>query len=197
MMYARAFSSATGALAVTASLLLVMQLLITTGEAIMSEPRVRHDLNLVKVREEQEVDTVQDPPPRLAKPLVPPPTVINRPPSEHSPGVSLPAPLPPEQGTTLPGINFSDGPLVNIFKVSPTYPSSAAARGLEGTVLVQFDVTAEGRVTNVIVLESSHSVFNKNAIAATYRFKYKPRVVDGVSFGATGLKNLFRFEMEE
>ncbi|MGI9238023.1 MAG: energy transducer TonB, partial [Woeseiaceae bacterium] len=82
-------------------------------------------------------------------------------------------------------------------KVSPTYPSIAIARGLEGSVLVQYDVTTEGQVANVVVLESTHSLFNKAAIAAAYRFKYKPRTVDGVPYETEGLKNLFRFEMED
>ncbi|MGB5257904.1 MAG: TonB family protein [Woeseiaceae bacterium] len=196
-MYARVFSSATGALAVTAALLLVMQLLITAGKEIIVEPRVRHDLKLVKVRDERQIITTDDRPARPNKPTVPPPTVLNAPTPEPGTGVRVPAPLPPEGGTTIPGISYGDGPLVNIFKVSPTYPSSAIARGLEGTVLVQYDVSAEGQVINVVVLESSHSVFEKPAVTAAYRFKYKPRVIDGVPYGANGLKNLFRFEMEE
>jgi len=196
-MIARAFSSAMGATAITAGLLLVMQVLIATGQEIIGEPRVRHDLTLTKVRDDNDIVKREIPPVRPVKPLVPPRTIAERTPPEAGPGVHIPAPKPPGSGTTITGINYGDGPLFNIFKVSPTYPSAAIARGLEGAVLVQYDVTTEGQVTNVTVLESTHSVFNRAAIAAAYRFKYKPRTVDGVPYSTRGLKNLFRFEMEE
>lgn len=196
-MIARAFSSATGAMVVTAGLLLIMQILIATGQHVIGEPRIRHDLRLIKVRDEEDLVTRELPPARPTKPAQPPLTVIDGPEPESGAGVPVPAPLPPANPTTTVGINSGDGPLFNIFKVSPTYPASAIARGLEGSVLVQYDITAEGQVTNVVVLESTHSIFNKAAITAAYRFKYKPRTVDGIAYETKGLRNLFRFEMED
>jgi len=196
-MIARAFTSATGALAITAGLLLIMQLLIATGEDIITEQRIRHFVGLAKVRNDREVVTRETLPPRPVKPLVPPVTVFHGEALESGSGVHLPAPPPPDSATSVQVSNYGDGPLFNIFKVSPTYPSVAIARGLEGTVLVQYDVTAQGQVVNVVILESSHTVFNKAAVAAAYRFKYKPKTVDGVPYGANGLRNLFRFEMED
>ena len=196
-MTARVLSSATGALFITAALLLVMQLLIAAGKEIIGEPRIRHDLRLVKVRDESELVRKDIPPARPIKPLLPPRTIVSDAAPESASGVHLPAPTPPDSGSTITGIHYGDGPLFNIFKVSPNYPSAALARGLEGTVLVQYDVTTEGQVVNVTVLESSHTVFNKSAIAAALRFKYKPRTVDGMAYASQGLKNLFRFELED
>ncbi|MGI9236357.1 MAG: energy transducer TonB [Woeseiaceae bacterium] len=196
-MIARAFSSATGAMVVTAGLLLVMQILIATGQHVIGEPRVRHDLRPTKVRNDEEIVTRELPPARPTKPVVPPRTVIDGPEPQSGHGVRVPAPPPPGNPTTTLGINYGDGPLFNIFMVSPTYPTAALSRGLEGSVLVQYDVTTEGQVANVVVLESTHSIFEKVAIAAAYRFKYKPRTVDGVAYESHGLKNLFRFELED
>jgi protein TonB len=81
--------------------------------------------------------------------------------------------------------------------VTPQYPVRAAANGLEGTVLVQYDVTTMGTVENVVVIESSNRIFDQAAIDAVYRFRYKPGIVDGVPYGSKGLRDLFRFEMEE
>ena len=64
-------------------------------------------------------------------------------------------------------------------------------------MLVQYDVTTEGQVVNVVVLESSDRIFEKAAITAAYRFKYKPKTVDGIPYESKGLRNLFRFLMEE
>ena len=96
-----------------------------------------------------------------------------------------------------PGIaTHPDGPLVAMVRIQPVYPPRAITMNLDGWVLVQFDVNPDGTVANPTVVESSHSVFDKAAIDAVLKFRYKARVVDGVPRGVTGLRNLFRFEME-
>jgi protein TonB len=80
--------------------------------------------------------------------------------------------------------------------VKPTYPPVAAARGLEGHVLVQFDVLSNGTVSNISVVESSHALFERAAIAAARSFRFKARVVDGVPLLSTGVQYQFRFELE-
>lgn len=198
-MIARVFSSATVGIAVTTVLLFVMQLLIATGEEIIVEHRLRHNLGLGKVRSDEEVVKEPGLPKRPDKPKLPPITTLIESTGNSGSGIHVPSPppTPPGGGTKITGINYGDGPVFSIIKVSPTYPTRAVTRGLEGTVLVQYDVTTEGQVVNVVVLESSDRIFEKAAIAAAYRFKYKPKTVDGIPYETKGLRNLFRFEMEE
>lgn len=59
-----------------------------------------------------------------------------------------------------------------LVKVLPEYPRSALARGIEGRVTVEFDVTQEGIVQNIRVLESSNIVFVDASIDAVSRFRY-------------------------
>jgi hypothetical protein len=40
-------------------------------------------------------------------------------------------------------------------------------------------------------------LFEKAALNAVYRFRFKPRVVDGVPQLSAGLQNLFRFEFSD
>lgn len=89
-----------------------------------------------------------------------------------------------------------DGPLVAMVRVQPAYPPRAIAMNLDGWVIVRFDVTADGLVTNATAVESSHRVFEKAAIDTVRKFRYKPRVVDGQPQPTTGLQNLFRFEID-
>ena len=89
----------------------------------------------------------------------------------------------------------ADGPLVSLIRVTPNYPGRAELDGLEGYAIVQFDVLADGSVANVSVVESSDRVFERPAIEAAKRFRFKPRVAEGVPQMTTGLRNLFRFEM--
>lgn len=198
-MTTRLFSSAAIGVAVTTGLLFLMQFLIASGEEIIVEPRTGHVLEFVRLKEIEEVRVTQTLPDRIDPPKAPPRPEFDDPRGDGEIRLRFPDPrIPtPRGGTSLVRVNFGDGPLINIFKVYPQYPVTAATRGLEGSVLVQYDVTAMGTVENVVVVETSNRIFNKAAIAAAYRFKYKPKIIDGVPYGTQGLQNLFRFEMEE
>ena len=67
---------------------------------------------------------------------------------------------------------------------------------MEGYVDVVFDVTPSGSVTNIRIIDSSHAGFEKSAIEAAQRFRYKPRMLDGMPVGDTGIRYRFRFRME-
>lgn len=197
-MITRILSSAAIGTAVTTGLLFLMQFLIATGEEIIIEPREGSTLEWIALETDEQL--IVDPPVWERPPPAPVPPVDkpHGPIGEIGIGFVPPGPPPPTPASDqrLNSLNFGDGPLISIIRVKPQYPTIAAARGLEGTVLVQYDVTTIGTVANVVVIESSNSIFNRAAIAATYRFRYKPRIVDGVPYGAKDLRNLFRFEME-
>jgi protein TonB len=91
----------------------------------------------------------------------------------------------------------NDGPLIALVRVQPNYPAIAATRALEGIVVVQFDVLADGTVTNVSVLSSSNSIFERSAVQAASRFRFKARVADGIPQTSTGVQYQFRFEMDK
>ena len=198
-MITRALTSASTSMVVTLALLFGMHLLIATGQTIITEPRDRHMLDWVRVVREEDLQVEETILPPIDKPPIPPPATIpeTAPSGVTGVGFTVAPPAPPTERTTIGGFGLSDGPLVNIIKVQPRYPVAAQTRGLEGTVIVQFDVTPQGVVENVVVVESSNSIFNKAAIEAAYRFKYRPKVVDGTSYGERGLRQLFRFDMED
>ncbi len=98
----------------------------------------------------------------------------------------------------VPGLTglISDGPLVAMVRVEPMYPARAAEKGLEGHVTVSFDVNPDGTVSNISVVNSSHSIFEDAAIRATRKFRFKARVVDGIALATRGVQNRFVFRME-
>ncbi len=61
-------------------------------------------------------------------------------------------------------------------QVAPTYPRTAAARGLEGWVEVEFTVDERGDVRDAIVRDSSESAFESAAIAAVKRWRFEPTI---------------------
>ena len=91
----------------------------------------------------------------------------------------------------------TDGEYLPIVKVAPVYPRRAAARGIEGYVLVEFTVTATGSVRDPLVVEAKPpGVFDRAATDAALKFKYKPKVLNGEGMDVQGVRNLIRFELE-
>ena len=82
--------------------------------------------------------------------------------------------------------------------VAPYYPQSALLRNTEGWVLLEFDISEQGEVENISVIDSSpNSIFNKVAKEAMAQFKYKPRTVKGQAVRTEGRQHRISFELED
>jgi len=76
----------------------------------------------------------------------------------------------------------AEGDIIPIVKIAPIYPRDAALKGLEGWVKVQFIITETGTVKSPQVIAAEpRRVFNREAIRAILKWKFKPRVIDGVA----------------
>ena len=96
------------------------------------------------------------------------------------------------------GLSASDGEYLPIVKVAPVYPRRAQTRGIEGWVLLSFTVTESGSVINPLVIDAEpQGVFDRAAMKAVERFKYKPRVVDGKPQIVTGVEHLITFQLDD
>ena len=85
-----------------------------------------------------------------------------------------------------------------IIKVAPLYPREAIAEGIEGHVLLEFAVTEKGDVRDPVVVEAKPpGTFDKAALAAVEKFKYKPKVVDGKAVEVEGVRNRIVFEITD
>ena len=75
-----------------------------------------------------------------------------------------------------------EGDIIPIVVIRPMYPRDAAMKGQEGWVKVEFTITSIGTVKNTRVIDSKPPrVFNREAIRAILKWKFKQRVVDGVA----------------
>ena len=185
--------------AVTFGLFFVMQSLIATGERANTELQSFQLDDFVRVEREELVETRKDkpekPPEPEARPDIPRPDSLED--SFDSIKVSLSRPrIDVRSNIGAVGFGVSDGELLPIIVVAPVYPIRAARRNLEGYVLVEFTVTRTGNVKDVVVLESSNPLFERPAIVAVSKFKYKPRVVDGEPVEVTGVTNKINFAVE-
>jgi TonB family protein len=80
-----------------------------------------------------------------------------------------------------------------IVKMAPVYPPRAAGQGLNGYVVVQYTVTANGTVTDVEVLESSSPLFDRAAADSARQYRYVPRVINGELVEVPGVKTRIEF----
>lgn len=191
------YAIASGAL-VTLSLLFFMDRLIAMQPGAGSDPSRTGTLTFIRIDAETDLQTTVDRP--LSRDAFDPPPTPPRPDRDNGDkiviSVGTGSPVPPSHVDETMDIRASDGPLVAMMRVQPAYPVGMAQRGVEGWVLVEFDVLSDGNVSNVRILESSHRGFEDAALRAAQRFRFKARVVDGVPRATNGLRNLFRFEME-
>lgn len=74
-----------------------------------------------------------------------------------------------------------EGDVVPLVRIQPQYPREAAIAQIEGWVKVEFTITETGSVTDPQVVDAKpNRVFNREAIRAILRWRFKPRIVDGV-----------------
>jgi len=194
-----AISIVLGAL-VTFALLFVMQLLIATGRGAITEARAFRIVDFVRVERQSIVETKKEkpekPPEPEQAPDMPSPDTLDS--FDSSMAVSMSSPVI-NASLNIGGVGFgvSDGEYLPIVKVAPIYPARAASRGLEGYVILEFTVTRAGTVRDVFVVESTSSIFERAATTAAYKFKYKPRVIDGEPVEVPGVRNKITFILEK
>lgn len=94
----------------------------------------------------------------------------------------------------------ADGDYLPIVRVQPQYPRRAQERGIEGYAIVELTVNADGSVPpdSVTVVETEPAgYFETNSIKAAQKFKYKPKVVNGIGQTVTGVRYKFSFFMDK
>jgi protein TonB len=100
-------------------------------------------------------------------------------------------------GLSAPGAGMGrDGDATPIVRIEPKYPIQAARDGKEGYVILSFSINKIGGVEDVTVIEAKPKrVFDKEAKRALRKWKYKPKVVEGVPLVQTGLQVQLDFKM--
>jgi len=186
--------AAAGGTVVSFSSILLMALLIATGEVSLDDMKLRKIVDVVMpVRDPELIDSVERP-------------------EEAEPE---PDQLPPEvdienieellDQSVNPNLNFArrrsgvfmDGSYVPIFQVPPQYPRRAAERGIEGCVVLQYVVTEVGSVRDPVVIQSiPQGIFDRAAIRAALRYKYKPLIRDGNAVEVEGVTQRITFVLE-
>lgn len=191
------------ALSVTFLVALMMQGLISSGGSVIEENNMGRLVEFVHVKQDDDVQTKNRKPNKPPTPPVEPPKPQMKKPSLDSSlnnaldlgALDMSTDLSIDSGLTGSG---GDGEYLPIVKVAPQYPRRAAQKGIEGYVVVEFTVNKLGAVQDVVVIEAEPAnIFNRAAISAAKKFKYKPKIADGKATLVTGVRNIIRFELDK
>ena len=200
---ARYVIAGVSALTMTFLLLWGMQKLIAGGNEAMTAPVKGNVLDFIRLKKDETVAKKERKMQKPAKPKEPPPPMNTPPMQQSNPNAnasknSFAADIQTDVG--LSGglsLDSNDGDYLPIVKVAAVYPRRAQSRGIEGYVVVEFTVTKTGAVTNPLVVKAEpEGIFDRAALDAVVKFKYKPRVVDGVAMAVAGVQNKISFEID-
>ncbi len=96
----------------------------------------------------------------------------------------------------LAGCASGSRPLQLISGTGAIYPPDAKEEGVEGYVVVRYDVNVEGRVHNArVVTAEPPEVFNESALQAVSRWRFRPPEQDGEAQPVSGLESRLEFSL--
>ncbi len=88
--------------------------------------------------------------------------------------------------------------VIPLEKSEPKYPKEALMSGTEGWVLLKYDITTDGSVENIEILDANpRDVFDKASKQALRRWKFKPEMVNGVAVAQLGKQVKIEFKLDE
>lgn len=173
---------------VTAALFFMMSGMIRQEIAIGAQndpPK----LKIVPEIEDSQIGRKREKPPKLTE--NPPKTAI--PPTLPGPRPNPGPRIPDERGIdpTPIGPGQYSAPVI---RYAPQYPEACRSRGAQGDVLVRFDVTPEGNVVNIRILNSADPCFNRTVRNTVAQWKFPPVAGGGMR---VGMLERFSFQLVE
>jgi len=167
----------------------LMQLLITPSNAQLDRQDDIAMVDFIRSLQDSDAEKKKRNPKEPPKPKTPP--TIESPKIQQASVQNIQLDMPSIQdnlssfkgqgiGNMLAGYGFGDSDVIPLVQVEPRYPSQALSRKIEGYVVLRLQVTKEGTVSDVEVVDSDpKGVFEREAIRAAWRYKFKAKLVDG------------------
>ena len=180
-------------LGVALVLFLLMHFLISGDRGVPSGAVDGSVVDFIRVQEDEMTRLKERTPPKKPPPPKepPPPPKLKVADQSKPPPVRLDIETPkvnvpvstgggPYIGQWQAGDPAAEGDVIPIVRIDPQWPREALLNGTEGWVLVEFTILKDGTVSDPEVLESEpRRLFDRNAVRAILKWKFKPRIVDG------------------
>jgi len=189
---------------VTFALFFVMQALISGEAKNLKENERRWGLDFVRLKREETVEKKKRERPKEVKRSESLPQIATIKEQRSAPRLNVVKVNAPKFD---PSLALAGGPyltagadtdVVPLVRVDPRYPSRALSRGVEGWVHLRFTITPQGTTADIEILDSDpNSVFDRAAKNAVGKYKYKPRMENGVAVARPGVEVVLSFEIDE
>ncbi|ADM09361.1 hypothetical tonB2 protein [Parvularcula bermudensis HTCC2503] len=183
---------------VTVFLFLFMWGLIRVNELPPAEDRQQANISFTRQIQDTEIRNQKVfERPSLDQPPPPPPAINNATFQPSVEGVRAQAPSFDADVDIGSGFN-PDRDAQPIVRIPPTNWERCIDDRQAGTtqrVSLEFDVTPEGQVTNVNVLDSTDRCYERYATRAAERWKYNPKIVDGEAQPRFGVRTVIEFQI--
>ena len=201
--------SGIGGVLVALGLLWLMQLMVIKDDDQVAMRTQRPVMEFVRLKRPSETrlklrEKPEEPPP----PESPPPQM-----PELELAVAKPTVRAPDIAMAMPELGASslsfDGPYIGAVKqgppdrdfmvlsrIPPRYPYRAERKRIEGWVKVSFIITEQGTVKDAVVVDAKpKGIFDKAALQAILKWKFKPRITDGRP-ASTRADQMINFELD-
>ncbi len=190
-----------GGAAMTFAAFAFMQYLITGEQRATNFNGDTVVVEIFKVPEDTKVQQKQTlpPPPKMQ---TPPKTPPRTPPSTDT--NTLITAITPDfnigkiGGGIKANLTPPNGDATPIVRINPKYPTAAAREGIEGWVQLSFNVSPTGEVIDAQVINAEPKrIFDREALRAIKRWKYRPKVINGVAQMQTGQSVQLDFKLDQ
>jgi len=182
---------------VSLALFWLMQVMISNNQQGFEKTENVQMTEFVRLKRDTKLQTkdrnIPDEPPPEKRP--PPPKMQmqqvhvtqNNVPQMDMPNLDIPLQTSRFNSSALTGIQVGTGGIstnvIPLVRIPPRYPMRAANRRIEGWVKVEFTITAEGTVKDAVVIEAQPAkVFDRAALQAIKRWKFKAKIIGGEAF---------------
>ena len=156
----------------------VMQALVSGSDTAQVTGRDVKFVDFIRVKRDEVTRTKErEVPEKPEPPKKPPPPQLNI--NMPNIGASF-AGTGPYLGNPFSGANTGDGDVIPIVQIEPQYPREALIECIGGIVNLRFTILEDGSVEDPSVVSSDPPrLFDRSALRAIIRWKFKPRIVDG------------------
>ena len=178
---------------ISLALFFLMQALIDSGEQDYRASNEGQIMEFIRIKDDENLsfkDRIKPKKPTPPKEPPPPPKLIvekQAKPTVNKIKIEIPnIDLPTIAGGgpflgNWQGNPLAEGDVLPIVRIDPQWPREALAKGIEGYVVVEVTIASDGSVRGASIIESvPKRMFDRNVIRAVLKWKFKPRIINGV-----------------
>ena len=189
--------------AVTLVLFFIMQALIDSGDQAYRSDSDGQIMEFVRIKDDESLSLKDRRKPKKPeppkKPPPPPKMIVEKQvkPTMNKVKIDIPnIDLPTIAGGgpflgNWAGNPLAEGDVLPIVRIDPQWPREVLVEGIEGYVIVEVIIAADGSVASAVVIESvPRRLFDRNVIRAVLKWKFKPRIINGVAVERRAIQRL-------